>query len=289
MSERSISISPVSLEFCNEPAKRRAYNPPVNFDTELRNHVKLLMVAQEESLLREQAEKLRHIRADFAGRGMAASGGALAAQARTIGQGTALRIERRVDVYLDTFSKFGVELSHPLFQELEAEIRRIAENRFQMSMLPSVGLTLPPGVLPSLEGECKRFADAGVLPALNRLREYQLLQRRPAKQDIQSGGQSYTASGPNARIVINSTDNSTNSVTLNEIPAALKRIRELVETTDDEEVIKAAKDLEDTFPDKKGMLERAATLVSLISGSVGLMRDVTPHLHLVYEVLSRLA
>ena len=264
------------------------YNPdPMPVDTELRRHIQLLLNAADEELIRERAEAQLTVRRDYASRHMSNSGASLARQARVFGEWAAKRIAKHVDIYLGVFEKFQVDLTPELSREIEQTIRSLAASDFSMSMLPQSGAT-PSGVAGQLAGEVQRIAQSALLPALNRLREFALLQKVDRETSKPAGSDTrYSASGPNARIFINSVDQSHNVSTTSELPAVLDAMLKIVHSQCGDDAKAAAEEMRASYPDRGKLIEKASVLIGLVSKSTQVMRDIAPHLHHFYDLMSR--
>jgi hypothetical protein len=207
------------------------------------------------------------------------------------------RFEMTVDRYFQALVEWGIPIDDSVEREMRTHIDMLTAGSHQLHFPPGLRLTKLEAIHGAYARERQRLAHRLQLAAKNRLRDIKMkgllrsqdereaAQRQRALQPSVVNHTHYTATGQNARVNVNSTDNSTNVVSVNALEL-LEKIIELSREHSSPEMQKAAEEAKAAYPDKKLTATKIAAWVSLASGAGHLMHQAMPYLTEIYKWLA---
>ncbi len=221
----------------------------MQLSAEVQQLVRSTSVVREDELIRELSAERAEIAARLAAKGLVSSSVRVHQDIDAIETFIKKRMTSRLNAYLDTFAALGIKLDLLLEAEIARELEAIANSKHT--------LTGPPGLsIPSAQSMRETYSsrlDAANSRALSEAKNRLRLERLKAAVEpaLPSPASivthNYNAEGPNARINIHSTDNSSNVVTF-DVPEMLDNIVKLSLEQGSHEIQQAANEVKARTP-----------------------------------------
>jgi len=259
----------------------------VQLSTEVRQLIQTSMTAAEEQLIREREEERRTVAANLSARGLSNSGIYVNSIFEVTEHWIKKRIDSRLGVYLETLNSLGIKIDLLLEAEITKDLEAVANANYQYHSQPNMNAPNQQAFTIDYARRMKVASTSALLQAKNKLRLERLKSSvpQPASQPPTpvpaTVTHNYIVSGPNPRVNVGSTDNSTNVVQYN-VPEMLDNIIRLSQEHGTPEMQQAANDVKAAYPDKKITATKIAAWISLAGQSAHLMHQALPYLMDVY-------
>jgi hypothetical protein len=181
---------------------------------EVQQHIRYTIAAKDDQLIREMNRDRREVACELAAKGLSNSSVRVQRDIEAIESFIDKLMTAHVEIYIDTLAKLGIKIDLALEAEIVQHLEglKTAQNA---AMPPGMAMTNVPSMREMYRSRLGS-ADAITLSnAKNRLRMARLKDAVPVPKSqppIMSHTHNHTATGPNARVSVGSTDNSLNTI-----------------------------------------------------------------------------
>jgi hypothetical protein len=172
------------------------------------------IAVKNDQLTREMNADRSEVGAQLAARGMGNSSARVHQDIDAIERWVNKRMTAHVDIYLETLAALGIRIDSELEAEIVRHLEGLASARHAASP-PGMGMANMPSMRNAYQSRLESADRQALLEGINRVKMARLIDAARASQPqppIVSHTHNYTATGPNARVNLGSTDNSSNVV-----------------------------------------------------------------------------
>jgi hypothetical protein len=177
---------------------------------EVQQHIRSSIAAKDDQLIREMNADRREVAGELAAKGLSSSSVRVQRDIEAIERFIYKRMTAHVEIYLDTLADLEIKIDLALETEIVQHLEglKTAQNA---AMPPGMTMTNVPSMREMYRSSLGGADTIALSNAKNRLRMARLKDAVPAlapQPPIVSHTHNYTATGPNARVNVGSTDNS---------------------------------------------------------------------------------
>ncbi|MES2391035.1 MAG: hypothetical protein V4555_05300 [Acidobacteriota bacterium] len=257
----------------------------MQLSNEVQQLIRSTIAVKEEQLIRQLQEERRDIAARLAAKGLVSSSTRIHQDIDAIESFITKRMAAHVDSYLDVLLQLGIKVDLLLEAEIVRDLEGIA-NSGRHAVPPAISMSNQKSMLEAYKVRLGQADKQALAHGKNRVRLVRLKDAQPpdSPQLAVVHNHSYTAKGSNARINVDSTDNSSNVVRI-DVPEMLDLIVQLSKAQGSPEIQQAAGEAKAAYPDKSVTATKIAAWVSLASSSAHLMHQALPYLTDIYHWL----
>jgi hypothetical protein len=170
------------------------------------------IAVKNDQLIREMNADRSEVGTQLAARGMGNSSARVHQDIDAIERWVNKRMTAHVDIYLETLAALGIRIDSELEAEIVRHLEGLASARHAASP-PGMGMANMPSMRNAYQSRLGSADRQALLEGINRVKMARLIDAARASQPpIVSHTHNYTATGPNARVNLGSTDNSSNMV-----------------------------------------------------------------------------
>jgi hypothetical protein len=181
---------------------------------EVQQHIRSTIAAKDDQLIREMNRDRREVACELAAKGLSNSSVRVQQDIEAIERFIDKRMTAHTEIYLDTLAELGIKIDLALEAEIvqHLESLKTAQNA---AMPPGMAMTNVPSMREMYRSRLGSADTTALSNAKNRVRMAFLKDAVPVpgpQPSIVSHTHNYTAAGPNARVNVGSTDNSSNTI-----------------------------------------------------------------------------
>jgi len=247
--------------------------------------IRSTIAVKDDQLIREMNDERSDVAAQLAAKGLVNSSVRVHQDIDAIERFVRRRMMAYVDVYLETLAALGIKIDSELESEIVRHLEGLASAKHRASP-PGMGIMNDISMREMYRSRLARADMQALSTGKNRVRMARLRDAIPAPEPIAPAvSHHYTATGPNARVNVDTTDNSTNVINTN-APELLAKIVELSQNNGSPELQRAAAEAKAAYPDKQLTATKIAAWVSLAGSAGHLMHQALPYLNDLYRWLN---
>jgi hypothetical protein len=187
---------------------------------EVQQHIRSTIAAKDDQLVREMNRERRDVACELAATGLSNSSVRVQRDIEAIESFIEKRMTAHAEIYLNTLAELGIRIDSDLEAEIVQHLEglKTAQNK---AMPPGMAMTNVPLMREIYRSRLGSADTLALSNAKNRLRMARLKDTLPVPESqppIMSHTHNYTATGPNARVNVGSTDNSSNTIQIGASP-----------------------------------------------------------------------